>query len=165
MANFSFDIVSELDKAELNNVFDQVKREIASRYDFKGTAANIEWLNDDRNGFKLTGSSDYQIDAIIDSIRKKLSLRGLSQHLLDSSLDNVTSNLKVTKEVPFKKGLDQVKTKQLSALIRDNLPKLKSVIQVETLRVSGVSKNDLQSAINLIKEQDLDYPLQFINFR
>lgn len=165
MANFSFDIVSELDKAELNNVFDQVKREIANRYDFKGTAANIEWLNDDRNGFKLTGSSDYQIDAIIDSIRKKLSLRGLSQHLLDSSLDNVTSNLKVTKEVPFKKGLDQVKTKQLSALIRDNLPKLKSVIQVETLRVSGVSKNDLQSAINLIKEQDLDYPLQFINFR
>jgi uncharacterized protein YajQ (UPF0234 family) len=165
MANFSFDIVSELDKAELNNVFDQVKREISSRYDFKDTAAAIEWLDDNKSGFVLTGSSDYQIDAIIDSIRKKLSLRGQSQYVIDVSGDKVTTNLKVTLKVPFSQGLDQVKTKKLAGIIRDKLPKLKSVIQGDMLRVSGPSKNDLQAAINLIKAQDLDYPLQFINFR
>ncbi|HEY4963247.1 MAG TPA: YajQ family cyclic di-GMP-binding protein [Candidatus Saccharimonadales bacterium] len=165
MANFSFDVVSELDKSELNNVFDQVAREITSRYDFKNTPAAIDWLNDQRSGFKLTGNSDYQIDAILDVIRKKLSLRGQSQFVIDTTKDRVTTNLKVVLEVPFKQGLDQTKTKQLGALLRENLPKIKSVIQGETLRVSGPSKNDLQSAITLIKSQDLDYPVQFINYR
>jgi len=165
MANFSFDIVSELDKAELNNVFDQVKREIASRYDFKNTPAAIEWLNEDKTGFKLTGANDYQIDAILDLIRKKLSMRGQSQNVIDGTKDKVNSNLKVTLEVPFKQGLDQAKTKKLAGLIREKLPKLKSVIQGETLRVSGPSKNDLQEAITIIRSEPLDYPLQFINFR
>jgi uncharacterized protein YajQ (UPF0234 family) len=165
MANFSFDIVSELDKSELNNVFDQTAREITSRYDFKNSPAAIEWLNEQRTGFKLTGNSDYQIEAILDIIRKKLSIRGLSQFLIDATKDRLTTNLKVVLEVPFKQGLDQAKTKHLSALIRENLPKLKSVIQGETLRLSGPSKNDLQSAMTLIKQQDLDYPVQFINYR
>jgi len=165
MANFSFDIVSEVDKAELNNVYDQVKREIASRYDFKNTAAEIDWLNEQRTGFKIIGDSDYQIDAILDVVRKKLSQREQSQKVIDASGNRVTTNLKTTLEVPFKAGLDQTKTKFLSALIRENLPKLKSVIQGETLRVSGPSKNDLQAAINLIREQELDYPVQFTNYR
>jgi uncharacterized protein YajQ (UPF0234 family) len=165
MANFSFDIVSELDKSELNNVFDQTAREITSRYDFKNSPAAIEWLNEQRTGFKLTGNSEYQIEAILDIIRKKLSIRGLSQFLIDATKDRLTTNLKVVLEVPFKQGLDQAKTKHLSALIRENLPKLKSVIQGETLRLSGPSKNDLQSAMTLIKQQDLDYPVQFINYR
>ena len=165
MANFSFDAVSDYDKAELNNVFDQVKREIASRYDFKNTPAAIEWLNEDKTGFKLTGANDYQIDAILDLIRKKLSMRGQSQNVIDGTKDKVNSNLKVTLEVPFKQGLDQAKTKKLAGLIREKLPKLKSVIQGETLRVSGPSKNDLQEAITIIRSEPLDYPLQFINFR
>jgi uncharacterized protein YajQ (UPF0234 family) len=165
MANFTFDIVSQLDRAELNNVYDQTKRDIASRYDFKDSLAAIEWLSDDKNGFKLTASNDYQIDAILDVIRKKLATRNLSQHLIDESGERVTSNLKVTLEVPFKQGLDQSKTKELSKLIREELPKLKSVIQGDTLRVSGPSKDDLQAAMALVRQQSLDYPVQFINFR
>ena len=165
MANFSFDIVNEIDKAELNNVFDQVKRDIASRYDFKDSLAAIEWLDDNKIGFKLTASNDYQIDAIIDIIRKKLSLRGQSQKLIDESGGRIKANLKVTFDLPFKQGLDQPKTKALGALIRDHFPKLKTVIQGDSLRVSGPSKNDLQAAMSLIKGQPLDYPLQFINFR
>ncbi|HEY1646215.1 MAG TPA: DUF520 family protein, partial [Candidatus Saccharimonadales bacterium] len=72
MANFSFDIESTLDKAELNNVFEQVKRDITSRYDFKGTPASVEWLDEDHNGLKLTGASDYQIEAIIQLVRLSL---------------------------------------------------------------------------------------------
>ncbi len=79
MAQFSFDIVSEYDKAEVNNVYDQAQRELASRYDFKGTPAELEWLNADKTGFKVTGNSDYQIEAILDLVRKKLAPRGQSQ--------------------------------------------------------------------------------------
>ena len=74
MATFSFDIVSEYDKAEMNNVFQQVEKEIASRYDFKGTPAAIEWL-DDKKGLKIIGNGEWQIDAILDIIRKKLAAR------------------------------------------------------------------------------------------
>ena len=86
MANFSFDAVSEYDKAELNNVFDQVQREITARYDFKGTPAAIEWLNSDKTGFKVTGNGDWQIDAILDIVRKKLAARNQSQEVLDVSV-------------------------------------------------------------------------------
>ena len=165
MANFSFDVVSEVDKSEVNNVFDQVRRDITSRYDFKNSPAALEWLNDDKTGFKVIGANDYQIEAIIDIIRKKLGLRGLSQKLLDESAEKITSNLKVTQDVPFKQGLDQTKTKELGKLIRDAYPKLKVTIQGEALRVVGPNKNDLQAAITLVRSQELDYPVQFINFR
>src|SRR3954471_21652896 len=108
MANFSFDVVSEYDKAEMNNVFDQTLREIDSRYDFKGTPAALEWL-DDKKGLKVTGSGEWQIDAILDIVRKKLAARGQSQKVLDTSKEIVESNMKAVKEVPFKQGLDQEK--------------------------------------------------------
>src|SRR3982751_2710252 len=100
MANFSFDVVSEYDKAEMNNVFDQVQREIDQRYDFKGTPAAIEWL-DDKKGLKVTGNGEWQIDDILDIVRKKLAAREQSQKVLDVSKEVTESNLKATKEVPF----------------------------------------------------------------
>src|SRR6201987_1241559 len=107
MANFSFDVVSDYDKAEMNNVFDQVQRELTSRYDFKGTPAAIEWLNGDKTGLKIIGNGDWQIDAILDIVRKKLAAREQSQKVLDVSGEIVESNLKASKDVPFKQGLDQ----------------------------------------------------------
>ena len=73
MAQFSFDVVSEYDKAEMNNVFDQSQREISSRYDFKGTPAELEWLNGDKTGVNVTGNGEWQLDAILDIFRKKLA--------------------------------------------------------------------------------------------
>lgn len=165
MANFSFDIVSEYDKAEMNNVFDQVQRELTGRYDFKGTPAEVEWLNTDKTGLKITGNGDWQIDAILDIVRKKLAARNQSQKVLDVSKDPVTSNLKTTKEVPFKQGLDQEKAKQISKLIRDEAPKVKSQIQGDAIRVTSNSKDDLQTVIQLLRAQDFDYPLSFTNYR
>src|SRR3954469_4777950 len=98
MANFSFDAVSDYDKAEMNNVFDQVQREIVNRYDLKRTPAAVEWLDGDKNGLKITGSGDWQIDAILDIVRKKLAARNQSQKVLDTSRDITESNLKTTKE-------------------------------------------------------------------
>ena len=164
MATFSFDIVSEYDKAEMNNVFAQTQKEIIGRYDFKNTPAEIDWLGD-KVGFKIIGSNDWQIDSIIDIIRKKLSARELSSKVLDLSKDIVTSNLKATKEVPFIAGLDQDKAKSITKLIRESLPKLKTQIQGEEVRVTGTSKDELQSAMQQIRAADLDFPVSFTNFR
>ncbi len=82
MASFSFDIVSEYDKAEMNNVYEQAQREIANRYDFKNTPAALEWLND-KTGFKVTGSGEWQIESVLDIVRKKLATRGQSAKVLD----------------------------------------------------------------------------------
>lgn len=165
MANFSFDIVSEYDKAEMNNVYDQVQREIQSRYDFKGTPAAVEWLNSDKAGLKITGSGDWQIDAILDIVRKKLAARNQSQKVLDTSREITESNLKSTQEVPFKQGLDQEKAKKITSLIRDKQPKAKTQIQGEAVRVTSNSKDELQSVMQLLRGQDFDFPLAFNNFR
>lgn len=165
MGNFSFDIVSEYDKAEMNNVFDQSLREIASRYDFKGTPAELAWL-DDKKGFKVTASGDWQVDAILDIVRKKLSGRGISQKVLDTSKLPIESNMKTTQEVTFKAGLDQDKAKILTKLIRDNFPKVKSQILGEAVRVTSGSKDDLQTVMQLIRShEELDFPVSFTNYR
>jgi uncharacterized protein YajQ (UPF0234 family) len=164
MANFSFDIVSEYDKAEMNNVFDQVEREMAGRYDFKGTPAAIEWLTD-KAGLKITGSGDWQIDAILEIVRKKLATRGQSQKTLDTSKDSIESNLKTTKEVAFKQGLDQDRAKQITKLVRDELPKVKTQIQGDAVRVMSNSKDGLQAVMQLVKSKDLDFPVSFTNYR
>lgn len=165
MATFSFDIVSDFDKAELNNVFDQTQRELDSRYDFKNTPAAVEWLDDDKKGLKITGNSDFQIDSILDIVRKKLAARSQSQKLLDTSKDPTVTNMKTTKEVVFKQGLDQDKAKKITALIRDNHPKAKSQIQGQEVRVTSTSKDELQSIMTLLRAQDFDFPLNFTNFR
>jgi hypothetical protein len=165
MANFSFDVVSEYDKAEMNNVFDQAQREMTSRYDFKGTPAEIEWLNAEKTGLKVIGNGDWQIDAILDIVRKKLASREQSQKVLDASKETVISNLKTTKEVPFKQGLDQEKAKKITSLIRDSLPKVKTQIQGDAVRVTSGSKDDLQAVMQLLRSQDYDFPLSFTNYR
>lgn len=165
MAQFSFDIVSEYDKAEVNNVFDQAQREIANRYDFKGTPAELDWLNGDKTGLRVVGNSDYQIEAILDIVRKKLATRGQSQRLLDTSKAPVVANLKTTQEVPFKQGLDADKAKKITKLVRDELPKVKALIQGEAVRIMSGSKDDLQAVMQLVQAADFDFPVSFTNYR
>lgn len=164
MATFSFDIVSEYDKAEMNNVYQQVEREIANRYDFKGSPASIEWLAD-KKGFKVIGSNEWQVDAVIDIVRKKLSARDISSKVLDLSKNVNESNLKTTKEVPFVEGLDQDKAKKVSALIREQFPKVKPQIQGEAVRVTSGSKDDLQAVMTAVRAADFDFVTSFTNYR
>lgn len=164
MATFSFDTVSEYDKAEMNNVFAQVIKELGNRYDFKGTPAEIDWM-DNKIGFKVIGSNEWQIDSIIDIIRKKLASREQSSKTLDLSKTVVESNLRAVKEIPFIAGLDQDKAKKITRLLHDNAPKVKTQIQGEAVRVTSSSKDDLQKAMQLIQSQDFDFPVAFNNFR
>lgn len=164
MPSFSFDVVSDYDKAELNNVFSQTEREIGTRYDFKGTPAAIEWLGD-KTGFKIIGNGQWQLDAVLDIVRKKLATRGQSSKVLDLTKTPVDANLKSTWEIPFKQGLSQENAKLITGTLRENLPKLKGQIQGDTVRVTGTSKDDLQKAISLLQSKDFDFPLSFINYR
>lgn len=164
MPSFSFDIVSDYDKAEMNNVFAAAERELGNRYDFKGTPAAIEWLGD-KTGFKITGAGQWQCDAVLDIVRKKLAAREQSSKALDLSKTPVESNLKTTWEIPFKSGLKQDDAKKITKLLRDEAPKAKSQIQGDAVRVTSSSKDELQKAITLLKSQDFDFPLQFINYR
>lgn len=162
---FSFDIVSDFDKAEMNNVLDQSKREIDSRYDFKNTPAAVEWLNSDKSGLKITGNSDFQIDSIIEIVRKKLAVRNISQKVLDTSRESSTNNFQTTKEVLFKQGLDQDKAKKITSLLRDKLPKVKTQIQGTEVRVCSPKKDELQQAMQVVNAADFEFPLNFTNFR
>jgi uncharacterized protein YajQ (UPF0234 family) len=164
MATFSFDIVSEYDKAEMNNVHSQTEREIETRYDFKGTPAGIEWLGD-KKGFKITGSNEWQIDAVIDILRKKLAVREVSSKVLDLSKDVHESNLKETKEVPFVEGLDQDKAKQITRLLKEQFPKVKAQIQGDSVRVTSGSKDDLQAVMQAVRGADFDFVTSFTNYR
>lgn len=164
MPSFSFDIVSEYDKAEMNNVFLAAEKEIANRYDFKGTPAALEWLGD-KAGFKIIGANQWQCDAILDIIRKKLAGREQSSKVLDLTKTPTESNLKTTWEIPFKHGLSQDNAKQITKLLRDEAPKVKAQIQGDMVRVTSSSKDELQKVISLLKASDFDFPLQFINYR
>ena len=164
MTTYSFDTVSEYDKAEMNNVLAMVQKEISNRYDFKGTPAEIDWL-DDKAGFKIIGANEWQIESIIDIVRKKLASRDQSSKTLNLDQEIITSNLKATKKVPFVAGLDQDKAKQITKLLREQAPKVKAQIQGETVRVISNSKDDLQTAMQLIKSYDFAFPISFDNYR
>lgn len=164
MPSFSFDIVSDFDKAEMNNVFAGTEREIGNRYDFKGTPAAIEWM-DDKKGFKIIGAGQWQCDAVLDIVRKKLATREQSAKVLDTSKTPVESNLKTTWEIPFKQGLSQENAKSITKTLRDEAPKVKTQIQGDLVRVTSSSKDELQKVIGLLRAADYDFPLDFINYR
>ncbi len=101
----------------------------------------------------------------MDLIRKKLASRNQSQKVLDISKDATVTNLKTTKEVVFKKGLNQENAKKITAIIREHYPKVKPQIQGDEVRVMAPKKDDLQAVMQLLKSQDFDFPIDFTNFR
>ena len=164
MGQFSFDIESTYDIGEMNNVYDQTQREIATRYDLKGTHAELQWL-DDKKGLKIYGDNQYHLDAIIEMLRKKAGTRGVSQKTFDVSREPETTNLRMIWEVPLKNGLSQDDAKKVTKLLRDELPKVKAQIQGDSIRIMSAKKDELQMAMQLVRQADLDFPIIFTNFK
>ena len=160
--SFSYDVVSDYDIAEVTNAVDQAKRELIQRYDFKGTPASIE-LIDDKTTIMIKGD-DYQLDVILEMLRGKLGKRGVSQNTLDLSAKKEEGNPWRWK-VGLQKGLDQEKAKKITKLIRDNYPKVKTQIQGQEVRVTSSDKDELQAIMKLLNAQDYPFPLNFTNFR
>ena len=164
MAQFSFDIESSYDKAEMNNVEQLVTKEITSRYDFKGTPAAVEWLAD-KKGFKVIGSNEWQVDTVIDMVGKQLAKRGMTSKVLDTSGKITDANMRAWKDVPFKDGLSQDNAKKITKLLKDVHPKAKTQIQGDAVRVTSSSKDELQAVMNTLRPKDFDFPLMFTNYR
>jgi cyclic-di-GMP-binding protein len=162
----SFDIVSEFDVQEMNNALDQTKREILTRYDFKGTDPQIDF-EEGRNGLMINVDSEYKLTALLDILESKMVKRDLSLKILDKSkTPEAASGGRVRKSVPFKKGLSQDDAKKITKLIREHYPKVKANIQGETIRVVSASRDDLQGVMALLRgSQEFDFPLQFNNFK
>jgi len=162
MASFSFDVVSDFDRQELVNTLDQVRRDVAQRYDLKDSGTEIEL---EEGSLTITTASDMTLDAVVDVLRQKATKRDLSLKIFDFQPAEAVGGNKVKQQVLLRKGLSQELAKQLSKTVRDELKKVTVAIQGDSLRITGKSKDDLQQAIQLIKAQDVELPLQFENYR
>lgn len=164
MAQFSFDIESTFNKPEMNNVHQLVVREIANRFDFKGTPADVEWLPD-KKGFKVIGADEFQVKSIIDMIGRQLAKRNMTSKVLDLGGAHNAANMRAWQDVPFKDGLSQENAKKITKLLKEAHPKVKTQIQGDNVRCTSNSKDELQSVMTTLNQADFDFPLSFGNYR
>ena len=164
MATFSFDVESTYDKAEMNNVEQQTLKEIATRYDFRGTPAAIEWLAD-KKGFKVIGENEWQVDVLVDMIGKQLAKRGMTSKVLDISGKLTEANMRAWKDIPFKDGLKQDDAKKITRLLKEKHPKVKTQIQGDVIRCTSSSKDELQAVQQTLRSEPFDFPIHFTNYR
>lgn len=163
MADSSFDIVSNIDRQEADNALNQAAKEIATRYDFKNTGAAIEWKGD--LGIEITANAEERARAVLDVFQQKLVKRGISLKSLDTG-EPRQSGKDVKINGTFGQGISTEQGKKLGKLIRDEGPKgVKVQIQGDELRVTSKKRDDLQAVIALVKEADLDFAVQFTNYR
>ncbi|MDP6193068.1 MAG: YajQ family cyclic di-GMP-binding protein [Prochlorococcus sp.] len=161
---YSFDVVSDFDQQELVNTVDQVRRDVAQRYDLKDSNTEIEL---EEASLVITTASDMTLQAVEDVLRQKATKRNLSLKIFDFQPAEPSGGNRVKQTVLLRKGLSQELAKKLSKAVRDELKKVNVSIQGDSLRVTAKSKDILQAAISLLKEQEqnLELPLQFENYR
>ena len=161
-AESSFDIVSKIDRQEVDNALNQAAKEVRQRFDFKNTDASIRWSGE---AIELEANSEERVKAVLDVFQSKLVKRGVSLKALDAGEPRPSGKLyKIT--ATTSEGISQDNAKKVSKLIRDEGPKgVKAQIQGDELRVSSKSRDDLQAVQSLIKDQDYDFAVQFTNYR
>ena len=161
----SFDIVSEFDKQELVNALDQVKRELTTRFDLKDSNSNVEIVED--KAIHITTNDEMKLKNIYDILQSKLVKRNLSLKILDPQKVENALGWNVKQEIKLKKGLTTELAKKIVAYVKDTKLKVQASIQGDSVRVVGKSRDDLQDVIKAIrvKEDEIDAPLQFTNYR
>ena len=162
MADPSFDIVSKVDRQEVDNALNQTAKEAATRYDFKGTGAEIAWSGE---SIVIKASSEERVKALLDVFKEKLVKRQVSLKTLDAGEPQQSGkDYRLTATVD--EGISMDNAKKVAKLIRDEGPKgVQPQIQGDQLRVSAKKKDDLQSVISLVKGHDFDFAVQFTNYR
>lgn len=162
MADSSFDIVSKVDRQEVDNALNQTAKEAATRYDFKGTGAEIAWSGE---SILLKAESEDRVRALLDVFKEKLVKRQISLKTLDAGEPQASGKeFRITAKVA--EGISQDNAKKVSKVIRDEGPKgVQAQIQGDQLRVSAKKKDDLQTVISLLKGKEFDFALQFTNYR
>ncbi len=158
----SFDVVSEVNKVELTNSLDQANKEIANRFDFKGSDSRIE-----SKDLELTiyADDDFKLDQVREILTNKMSKRGVDIRMLEEGKKEKISGNKVKEIIKVKNGIAQDLAKKIVKIVKDSKIKVQASIQGEVVRVTGAKRDDLQNTIQLLKTDITELPLQFINFR
>lgn len=157
----SFDVVSEVNLHELTNAVDQTNRDIAARYDFKGSDARVEQTD---NLLILHADSEFQINQITDILYQKLAKRGIDIHCLESGKIESSGN-KARQQLTVRQGINAELARRIVKLIKDSKLKVQAAVQGEQVRVSGKKRDDLQAIMARLREAKLGLPLQYTNFR
>ncbi len=163
MADSSFDIVSKFDRQEVDNALNQAAKELATRFDFRGTDTTIAWKGDE--GVELTSSTEERVKAAVDVFKEKLIRRDISMKAFDAGEPQASGKtFKVTGTL--KQGIDSENAKKITKLIRDDGPKtVKTQIQGDEIRVTSKKRDDLQAVQALLRNADVAVALQFVNYR
>ena len=158
----SFDVVSEINQVEVNNAIDQTNKEVSTRFDFKGSDARVEHKD---NVLTLFADDDFKLSQVTDILTGKLTKRGVDIRSLKYAEAEKISGNKMKQAVTVREGVEQELAKKIVKAIKDSKMKVQASIQGDVVRVSGGKRDDLQSAIALIKQSITDFPLQYKNFR
>ena len=157
----SFDIKSELDHHEVTNAVDQANRVLQNRFDFKGTGAEFN-LNDQQ--INLTAKEEFQIHQMAPILNESLAKRGIDLKCLQPG-DIDVSGSSAQQSITLQEGIDKELAKKITSLIKQSKTKVQASIQGDSVRINGKKRDDLQATIQLLKDQNYDIPLQFVNFR
>ena len=157
----SFDVVSDFDAHEASNAIDQSNREVTTRFDFKGTGSKYEL---DGQIISMTSQSDFQLQQMLDILRQKLVKRGIDIACLDEK-EPEFSGSEARQQVILRKGIDSDLARKLVKMVKGSKLKVQAAIQGDQLRISGKKRDDLQAVITLLKNADVELPLQYENFR
>ncbi|MFT5220992.1 MAG: hypothetical protein ACI9LO_003510 [Planctomycetota bacterium] len=157
----SFDVVSEVDHHELKNAVDQANREIGTRYDFKGSNSIIEQSGND---LTLQAESDFQLKQMIPILKEKMAKRNIDVECLEFG-DVVEMNKRARQPVSVREGLETDLARKMVKIIKEKKLKVQAAIQGDQLRITGKKRDDLQQVMALLRESNLEIPLQFNNFR
>jgi cyclic-di-GMP-binding protein len=162
MAESSFDVVVETDRQEVDNAINQASREVAQRFDFKGTGASVAWSGED---ILIMANSEDRVQAALDVLREKLVRRKVSLKTLEHDEPKPAGGQNYRLDISLVQGIPSDKAKALVKTLKQSKLKVQAAIQGEQLRISGKNKDDLQKAQALLREHDEDLPLRFTNYR
>ncbi|MBT3832037.1 MAG: YajQ family cyclic di-GMP-binding protein [Gammaproteobacteria bacterium] len=157
----SFDVVSEVDFHEVTNAVDQANREIKTRFDFRGVDAKFERKED---VVRITAEADIQLDQMIDILRAKLVKRSIDPRVMDIGDQEHVGKL-LHKNIKIQEGIESLLAKKVVKMIKDKKMKVQAAIQGEKVRITGKKRDDLQRVMSMLKEEEIDTPLQYNNFR
>jgi uncharacterized protein YajQ (UPF0234 family) len=158
----SFDVVSEADMIEVRNAVDQAKKEITTRFDFKGSSANVEQKEAELTAY---ADSDFQLTQVKDVLINKLGKRNVDVRFLDEGKIEKIGGDKVKQVIKIKNGIESDAAKKIVRVIKDSKMKVQASIQGESVRVTGAKRDDLQAAMAMLRKEVKDTPLEFNNFR
>ena len=161
---FSFDIVSEVDFQEIDNALNQTKKEVMQRYDLKDSKTTIE-LNKAEKTINLNSKDDYSLKTSVDILQSKFIKRKISLKVMKLNEIEPAGNGRVKQIISLQSGISKEHAKKVTKMIKEMKSKVNAQIMDEQIRVQGSKKDELQEVMQMVKEADLDFPVQFVNYK